>query len=170
MTTPYCSTEDVDVGNIDMPRRATDATDEQTKAYYVMRAAEEMDAILGQIYKLPLNLTAGTADALILKKVNRMLASGQIVVAAGSAAEDTEIHSWGYYHIKEAEKMLSLIFKGDIVLDAEYKDPDPNADSRQTGPMIKNREDVSYVDNFYGATGTLYPDGQSGFVQGTPSW
>ena len=156
----YCSIGDINIGAVRMPRML--GNDENTtNQVFIDQAADDINAALGQVYKLPLNLEAGSPDALLLKKINRMLASGNILLAAASGAEDTTLHSYGYWNVKEAQKALQLIITGEITLSAALKDPDPKDFAKVTGPAIINKDDASFVDGFYGSHGSQYPNGQS---------
>ena len=163
----YCGVNDIDTGNVRVPRMfGNDET--ATKQRFIDQAADDINAAIGQVYVLPLSLGEGTPDALLLKKINRMLASGNLLLAAAAPGEDTVLHNYGYWQVKEAQKALALIIEGTILLSATKVPPDPETIKRVTGPAIINKDTASFVDGFYGSTGTQYPNGQSPWVPGRP--
>lgn len=139
----YCSPDDINIGNVQLPRGLN-------KQAYVDAAAEEMDAELGKVYVLPLTpssaIASNTWAGKYLKKINKFLAIGRIVIDSASGGEDNSLNSYGYYHLKTAMDALAALVSGSITLtDVEKLDVEPNT----SGPQVENRDAGSYVDAFY---------------------
>lgn len=120
---------------------------------YFDDAADEIDAAIGFIYKTPVTTGADGGSlprpvSLILKRINRYLASGRYIMAVASGGEDNGLHAYGLSLVKEATQALTGIASGANELTAE-RIPDPN-EARRT-PAIQNAEAQSNVDAFYGA-------------------
>lgn len=143
----YCAPEDVFLGDLDVPRYTS-------VEEWVQRAADEINATIGQVYRLPLDLNtanpANAADLLLLKKINSYLATGRIILSSAAGGEDNQIHAYGKHLIDAALRELALIRNGSSVIEAGVQ-----IDSSKTrGPLISNRDAVSYVDEFFGSNGT----------------
>lgn len=147
--TPYCVKEDLLLGDLQVPRSVQ--LDE-----WIQSTADEMDAWLGQVYKLPIELDPTTpghqADILLLKKINRFLATGRIIISANAAAADNRLHAYGAQLVADAERELARITAGRTVIEAGELLVTPEL--RSSALVITHRDSVSYVDEFYGSTGT----------------
>lgn len=139
---PYSAVGDLLHGNVPLPPYINPET-------YVASAAEEIDAVVGQIYITPISVQAGPTTRptmLILKKANNFLATGRIILAMDSAGQDDALHKYGRYLIGEAEKILQAITEGKILLTGATP---IDGTSNATVPTILNAEDKSLVDSFY---------------------
>jgi len=162
----YCEDSEVKLGDLQPPRYVTIADEVQS-------AANHMNAYIGQIYKLPLPLDPSRIDhlpdILLLNKINKDLATGNIILAAAAGGEDDNLHAYGRRLVENAEKELARIAAGRTVIEAgeliEESDQQPN------GPIITNRDKVSYVDTFYKSSGTMNdPYDTWGVNLGNPSY
>lgn len=140
---PYSTAADLLTGNVPLPSYV-DAEK------YITSAAEEIDAVVGQLYVTPVSVQAGPLTrptTLILKKANNFLATGRIILAMDSAGQEANLHKYGRYLIGEAEKILQGILQGTILLPGAAS---LTGDQGGTAPTIKNAEAESVVDQFYG--------------------
>lgn len=142
---PYCEPTDVVLGNIPVPRFMT--IEDQ-----VNKASDEIDATVGQVYTLPLNLSLGSPDALLLKKVNSDLAAGRIILSAAGGGEDTRLHNYGIYLVREAQKTLSSILSGATILETATKIVREN--EAKFSEFVQNKDSQSFVEGFYSSNGT----------------
>jgi len=131
-------------------------------ASYVQDASDEIDAVLGFMYETPIVQSSdGSAlsrpVSLMLKRINRYLASGRYIMAVASSGEDTETHAYANRLIREATDALKQISSGKIDLDAKKV---PLSGDAAQGPAIRNAEAHSNVDAFYanftGADGMMF--------------
>lgn len=139
---PYSLSSDLLIGDIPLPSYiSSDA--------YVQAAADEIDAVVGQIYVTPVVVQTSAINrvtTLILKKLNNFLASGRIILALDAAGQNDRLHAYGMYLIKESQGILVAISDGKILL--------PGAqlvvtNTGGTAPTILNAEKASLVDAFY---------------------
>lgn len=125
---------------------------------WILKTADEMDALLGQYYLLPITFNSGVpsqlADKLLLCKINEMLAAGRCILSMSQSGELNNVHAYGNQLISDATKELARIAAGRTVL--EGATPVPSDDQKQSGPMISNRDAYSYVDAFYRSNGTAH--------------
>ena len=134
----YCQPNDLIIGDI--------AGLETQKQEFINIASEEIEAMLGFVYTLPLGAVT-VHGALILKNICRKLASGRLLMAQAASHEDTSVHAYGKSLVDEAEGTLWSIRNGQIELGA------PKVESMATGgnaPTIIQGDEVSGVDAFYG--------------------
>lgn len=161
----YCEPADIKLGDLQPPRYVTIADEVQS-------AANDMNAYIGQIYKLPLALDPQRIDhlpdILLLNKINRDLATGNIILAAAAGGEDDNLHAYGKRLVDNAEKELARIAAGRTVI--EGAEPIEVVDQQPNGPIITNRDEFSYVDTFYRSKGTMHsPYDTWGVNLGSPS-
>ncbi|URG17385.1 head-to-tail connector protein [Rhodococcus phage Mbo2] len=138
------------LGDLEIPRG-------QTMDEWVIKAADEMDGILGQTYRLPLDTNMDIpdhkADALLLKKINEFLAAGRLLLAAAGTGQDNSLNAYGSDLVNSAIKELARISSGRTVLESgELLD----LEKPTVGVMGLNRDASSYVDQFYSAFGTAH--------------
>lgn len=120
---------------------------------YFDDAADEIDAAIGFTYKTPV-ATGGDGGplprpvTLILKRINRYLASGRYIMAVASGGEDNGLHAYGLSLVREAQAALGRIAEGDNVIDAERI---IDKDKERLAPKIQNAEAKSNVDAYYDA-------------------
>lgn len=139
---PYSVAADLLTGNIPLPSYVD-------KDAYIQAAADEIDAVVGQIYVTPVSVQAGPTTRptqLILKKANNFLASGRIILAMDSAGQEDQMHKYGRYLVGEAEKILQGIIDGKIILTGATQ---INGATGVTAPTILNAETESLVDQYY---------------------
>ncbi|USH45014.1 hypothetical protein SEA_CAMERICO_17 [Gordonia phage Camerico] len=154
----YCAASDLMLGPIgiegDEKPRWLDV-DKQ-----IQNAAGEIDSVLGRIYRLPLVIEPDSADAQLLNKLNRFLASGRILMAAASAQEGDSVHQYARYLVSSAEKALQAFADGSMTLENQV----PSSSATQdypSGPDIFLSDKGSFVKDFYGfgeAEFSLAPD------------
>lgn len=150
----YCETDDLRVG--DMP-----APSNTTRDQYVSGAAEEIDAAIGHLYVTPIVIEAlpeNRPSILFLKKLNWLLASGRFVSDVAAASQDTEFHSYAARMLREANDMLKLLTREELVLTGADRISE-DQDERFTGPMIHNEDAESLVEGFYKQRQTPWPFG-----------
>ena len=119
---------------------------EITTAEYINAAADHIDARLGSMYVTPF-VTIGvnslpSHQVKLLKGINAKRASGQIILAATIATEDTVIHQYGLWLIQEADLELAAIVKGEYLLSAPRVDSegyplDPVGDPDDIDPYAR---------------------------------
>lgn len=147
----YCQPEDINLGDIDLPRDTTIET-------WIKATADEIDASLGQKYQLPFSFDPSKpqdrADALLLSKINKFLAMGRLLCTISSAHEGAELHAYGKSLIGDAKAEISRIMSGTVVLESLTLVTDPNV--QYDGPMILNKDAESFVDSFYRSSGTAH--------------
>jgi hypothetical protein len=144
----YCGLEDLLKGDLDLPRYMGDGSQ------FVNMAAEDIDSHLGHIYVTPIEVAdtpANRPTTLMLKRINRLLASGRILLDIATASESSDLHAYGRALVKEAMDLLEKIAAGEIVLaGAERIDDVVNPDGENfSGPAIKNEDSYSLVQSFY---------------------
>lgn len=127
---------------------------------YISMTAEEIDAKLGVMYAVPVNIaTLPNSQGSLLKSIHRKLASGRIIMAATIAHAESAIHGYAVQLVKEAQMELMAVANGDVVLiGAERVDGDgaPRgdiadaevADPRARVPGAYNRDEYSAVEAF----------------------
>lgn len=124
------------------------------KRSFVDDAADEIDAKLGFIYKLPL---AGEGDVelpphelLLLKQINNKLASGRLILTVATAGEQNALHAYGLRLVTEATNDLMLIANGVVDLTAVRLGVGAT-EVRDSAPSIHNHDAESGVDMYEGA-------------------
>lgn len=142
---PYADPDMRLVGNI--PARA-----ELELAGFYDDAADEIDAILGSEFDTPVTVAQdGTSlprtVSLILRRVNRFLATGRYILAVTAGGEDTQLQAYGASLIREALTALQQILSGTISINAKRLSGDASRVGRQ--PAVSNTDAASQVDTFY---------------------
>jgi hypothetical protein len=161
---PYVPKEQISFGDMELPSWVDlDAVIEV--------AGDDMDAVIGTRYKLPLELDSDNQEhyAIIkmLAKINRYLVVGRVVIDSAIGHEDTQMQAYGNYHIRWAEQALKAIANGDTVI-PNQESILPDEKSRVTGPIMTTRDSGSMVDafykhdDFYGAVNTPLWQGKGG--------
>lgn len=139
---PYSESTDLLTGQIPLPAYV------DTQAY-ISNAADEIDAIIGMTYVTPVNLQEtpeNRASILVLKKANNFLASGRIIMAVDAGGQDSELHKYGQYLVREAEKIVRSIAEGQFILVGATR---LNGEAGGSAPTIDNADPVSIVDAYY---------------------
>lgn len=145
--TAYCATADLLTGNIPTP--AALSPDK-----YVQDAADEIDSKIGFVYETPVNIADDPANPvvrpvrLLLKRINVMLASGRLLMAAAASGEDKTLHAYAKSLVDNAELALEAIFDGTILLEGAVE-LNPPTDASHRGPLIASKDTSSAVDDFY---------------------
>lgn len=119
---PYCTSEDLLIsGDVMLP--PTLSLDK-----FVQLASDDMDSKLGYRYEVPI-LTVGlpSHQIALLKSINAKLATGRLIMATAVGGEDTAVHQYALYLIKEAEMDLMSIANGQVDLQAPEVDEDGNS-------------------------------------------
>lgn len=127
---------------------------------YLQMTQEEIDAKLGVLYSVPIDVVAlPNSQGNLITSIHRKLASGRIIMAATVAHSDTSIHAYAIQLVKEALMELMAVANGDVVLigaervdgagdgrgdiaDAEVDDPEARV------PTGQNRDTYSAVESF----------------------
>jgi len=142
---PYMTSSEVSFGDMPLPSWVD-------LEGVVQQAANDMDAVIGLRYKLPLRLNPEDPNhrpiLLMLNKINRYLVIGRVVIDAAIGHEDNSLQAYGNYHIRQAEAALKQIGDGKVEIPGAELLPSL-IDDRRTGPMIFNKESRSLVDAFY---------------------
>jgi hypothetical protein len=114
---PYCEETDLLLGDdILMPSSLS-------KPKFVAMAASDMDAKLGYVYVVPIVTTSMPVHQKnLLKSINAKLASGRLIMAQAMASQDSAVHQYALYLIKEAEMDLMTIANGTVDLTAPLVD------------------------------------------------
>ena len=158
MTSPtasrYCEPSDLMLGQLseDIPRWIGTTSDDYYK--HIENAAEEIDLVIGRRYTLPLTLLEGSADQLLLKKLNRFIASGRILMAASAGNETDNVHQYAEYLLREAGAALEAIACGHIELEGQQDAP--GIGKTISGPAVFLSDEDSFVRDFYGFGGAEY--------------
>lgn len=147
----YCETEDINLGDLQVPR-VVSVMD------WIKNTADEMDAEIGQIYRLPLSFDntkpEDRADQLFLKKINSFLATARIILTIAGAGEDAVLHAYGKSLLGDAKSALTRIVNKTVVLESALLLSD--VDAQYNGPIITNKDAGSFVDAFYSSKGTAH--------------
>lgn len=91
--------------------------DPSEKERYVKFAADAMDSKLGYIYTVPI-VTSGIPahQATLLKTINAQLATGRLIMSRASAHQESSVHAYALYLIRQAEMDLMAIANGTVDL------------------------------------------------------
>jgi hypothetical protein len=145
----YCEVSDLVLGDLAMPRGVS-------KEEWVAKGADEIDAYLGQIYRLPLdldpNIPPHRQDLLLLNKINSFLSSGRLLLMIALANEDNSVHAYGKSLVDEATRELARITAGRTVIEGADLLVETSEDEML--PIVTNRDSGSYLDAFYNSSGT----------------
>lgn len=128
------------------------------KNVFIQEAADEIDSKLGFIYKLPL-APPGTDpvtpdswkllphhEVLTLKTINVRLATGRLILTLDIAGQETQLHAYGWYLIKEALDDLMIVANGNIDLTATRVGVE--AGYADATPRTSNHDDESLLAGF----------------------
>lgn len=138
----YSEEGDLLIGQIPLPAYVIAQT-------YISNAAEEIDAIIGMTYVTPVSLQdapESRASKLVLKKANNFLASGRIIMAVDAGGQDSELHKYGQYLVREAEKIVRAIAEGEFILVGATR---LDGEMSSSAPTIDNADAASIVDAYY---------------------
>jgi hypothetical protein len=125
---------------------------------FIDDAADEMDSQIGFRYQTPINVEDSVLGVprpvrLLLKRINSHLASGRFIMAAVSAAQDNEVHSYGIYLVTESLAAIAAIAAGDTPLPgalAAELPPDEAPNLVEQRHVLQYVHDAtSGVDHFY---------------------
>ncbi len=146
----YCT--DVDLlltQNLPMPTGLS-------KAKFVQDAADEINTQIGSLYKTP--VTFDTAEdqekyavtMTFLKQLNARLATGRLIMALDAAGQNSQLHAYGLFLLKEVKDILQQIKDRDIILEgAPVNSNDPH-ELGAPGPKVFQLDAFSGVEAFYG--------------------
>lgn len=147
----YCTEADINLGDLQTPR-AVSIED------WIKVTADEIDAEIGQIYKLPLSFDTAKpedrTDALYLKKINSFLATARIILLISGGGQDEVLHAYGKSLLGDAKGALGKIANKTVILESASLIDD--VDNQYNGPIITNKDAGSYVDAFYSSKGTAH--------------
>jgi hypothetical protein len=140
----YCKTEDINLGTMEPPR----GTDVQK---VINEAANDIDAVVGRFYRLPLQLSESDPQhapyKLLLRKLNIFLTTGDIIIKAAGARQDDSMNASGLWYMRQAQDVLKKIENGKIRFPDQVR---MNADEDMfTGPYASSRDSSSRVEDFY---------------------
>lgn len=127
---------------------------------YVNDAADEIDSVIGKVYKTPVNMDPGPTETppgtgtmtrpsrLLLKRVSNWIASGRLMLATSAGGEDDQLHAYALYLVTSATTVLMSIARGEVELEGAEK-IDPEGDEGVYGPLISNVDPESNVEALY---------------------
>lgn len=144
----YCDVKDLLIGDLSLPPSISPAK-------YIESTADEMDAKIGNVYKVPViinpeQLIAYKGTIALLRSINARLASGRILMAAASFMELTSVHAYARNLVDSALSDLSDISSKSYILQGAPLNDNPTDGGSFTGSAIYNLDPVSAVDAFYG--------------------
>lgn len=135
----YCEESDLLLGDLIVAATVN-------KYDYINGAADEMNAMIGPRYQLPLNLSAAPAWVTFkLKTINQRLATGRLIQSLAVAHEDTSVNDYGQHLIDSAIKELEQIADGATSMPGLTLEP---TSYRSTAPTVTNHDAISAVDQF----------------------
>lgn len=113
---------------------------------YVDMAAREMDAELGTVYELPIDLgEVATHSILLLEKINNCIATGRLIEAQAAASQNMELNAYAERLLREGYADLRMILSGNKRLEGA---PVKASSYRPTAPVLTNYDEESAVDVF----------------------
>lgn len=118
-------------------------------------AADEIDSKIGVVYTTPIDISengpVSRPARLLLKRINNFIATGRLILAVASPTENSQIHAYGWYLIREATTAINAIVRGDIELTgATLIEVATEPDAL---PLIGNMDVESNVEAFYDRIG-----------------
>ena len=151
----YCTKDDLLTGDIPLAGKYGDGSN------FVNMAADEIDAQIGHIYVTPIVFDESTPEKaatvrpakLLLKKINRLLASGRIILDMAAGGEDDRLQAYGASMMKEGLDLLNMLSSGKIEL-TDAPQLTEAADNKNTGPLIAQDDPYSLVEGFYSRFGS----------------
>lgn len=142
----YSSPDDLLLGNIPLPAYVD-------KQKIVDDASDEIDSKLGYIYETPFDVSETgplvRPARLLLKRINRALASGRLILQIASPIEQAQLHAYGLSLVREAWEAIECIYKREVTIEGAELIEDPNIPQAATVPMISNLDAESNVEAFY---------------------
>jgi hypothetical protein len=113
----YCATEDLLI----QPDMILPVSLEKSR--FIEFASSDMDAKLGYIYVTPINLSALPQNqAKLLRSICAKLASGRLIMAAAMTSQDSAVHQYALFLVRQAETDLMSIANGQVDLTAPLVD------------------------------------------------
>jgi len=156
---PYCEPDDLLIGQIKTRIPPTVSLDD-----FCEQATNEINAKLGFTYAMPFIDPADENDETkklpihqwnLIRDIAIKLASGRVILAVTAVNQDTTIHAYGFYLVKDAEVSLMAIANGDVRLrwprvnsEGEPLDPAPNPQDADPYAFVPGAEN----DDAYSAT------------------
>lgn len=121
------------------------------RAYFVNEAADEMNAMLGFVYTLPLTPISPAVELplhqrALLKTINAKIATGRIYLNLQGDA-DGSLHAYGNRLLDEGWAALKMILEGSTPLSAELVEELTPAEVSSV-PIAANTDGRSLVDAF----------------------
>lgn len=131
---------------------------------FIDQAAEDMDAKLGFVYRLPLtprvvanaNYGSGAGDwkllplheQLLLKGINNKMASGRLILTLDISGEGTALHGYGWQLVRDSTNELLMLSNGDVFLSAQPVHADVLGVADVRTPGVTNEDDESLLLGF----------------------
>lgn len=141
----YCTVGDLLIGSIPLPTYM-DANK------LIEDAANEIDSKIGWLYDTPIDVSTGgplvRPARLMLLRINAALASGRIILAVASPEEKSNLHSYGWSLIREANGAINVIADGTVPLEGATL-INPVEVEHEPVPLIDNLDSESQVEAFY---------------------
>jgi hypothetical protein len=138
--------EELSIGNIPLPRYITPSE-------YVNDAADEIDSMIGAIYKTPIDISTNgpvsRPSRLLLKRLNKHLAMGRLILAVTSAEEHERLHAYGQSLVAECLAALMMLQDGRVKLDGAAGPDGNDLDDRKPAVVLINKDPESNVEAFY---------------------
>lgn len=126
------------------------------KQKMIASAADEIDGMIGHIYKTPIVVSdpdgIGRPTKLLLKTINNHLATGRIILTITEPDEKNNLNALGKYYVNLALSALQQVVDRQIVLPNVELITSPDGNSANIGPRIVNGDPGSLVDLFYERT------------------
>lgn len=150
--TTYCAPTDLLTGDMTVSNNML--------TQFTTLGTEEIDAVLSQVFVLPLAAIPPAVELsayakLNLKMANRAIASGRLIMDRAALAEDNALHAYGKSLYDEGMLMVMAMKGGTIDLGAVKL---AAFTSEGDGPSVTNYDATSGVDAYYE------------FVSGGGSW
>lgn len=135
----YCTISDLLIGDMTIS--------DSDKTRYLNLGAEDIDAELGTVYELPLGpLPLPAHVQLLLKRANRLVSSGRLIMDKALIAQDQGLHAYGKSLYDEGMGMVYAMATGKIDLQDVIKIV---TQTEGQGAMTTGGDVPSGVDWFY---------------------
>lgn len=138
--------EELSIGNIPLPSYINPSD-------FIQEAADEIDSMIGAVYKTPVDVsTSGPVSRpsrLLLKRINKHLAMGRLILVVTSAEEHERLHAYGQALVAECLTALKMILEGKVILDGALPPDGTDTDQRRPAVVLMNKDPESNVEAFY---------------------
>lgn len=158
----YCDVEDLLLGDLILPP-------EISKGGYIQAAANEIDARIGSLYKVPViidpdKIEQFKATIIFLQSVNARLASGRILMAAAATLELNVVHAYARNLVDSALSDLEQIKERKIILQGASPNENPAETYVSSRVYGYTQDPLSAVDQFYDLVDPSYGTTKGSFM------